>query len=149
MYPTYTIDGITYEQRPLVIGQVEQLASIIIGTSFPAGGGPLEIIEALGQERLMRACAVVLREQGKAPWWQKDLDALAEAFAWTMDVETSIRIVTDFFDCNPLSLLFDALKNMSAAVMKAAERVTASPASSSSSPVETLPEETVSGGATP
>jgi hypothetical protein len=149
MFPTYTIDGITYEQRPLVIGQVEQLVGILQGVEFPAAAGPLEIVRAMGQERLMKACAVVLRVQGTARWWDRDLDALAEAFAWSMDAETAVRIVADFFDCNPLSSLFNALARMNAGITAAAASLVPSPASSSSSAEETLPGGTASGGATP
>jgi len=140
---TYKIDGTIFVQMPLVLGQLRQLLAVLKNVEIPAVADALGLIQAVG-DRLPEALAVVLTERGQSPR-DKDLAALADRLAFSVTPETTLQVVEDFFDCNPVSSLLERL----AGVMANATRNLApigSTTLSSSSPQETSPGETRSSG---
>jgi len=101
MEKTYAINGKTYVQRPLVLGQAAQLLALLKGVSIPGEATALAIVAALG-ERIPDALAIVLTEEGTSPR-DKNLPALAEEFAFALPPETALEAVDHFFALNPLS----------------------------------------------
>lgn len=103
----YAIGGKTYIQRPLVIGQVKQMAGILGGLQIPRNGSVSELIDILGA-KLMPAVAVVLTENAKSPR-DKDIEALAAELEFTMTPEDLVRVIDDFFVLNPISSLLERI----------------------------------------
>ena len=64
MQKSYKIGDKTWTQRPLVLGQIQQLLTVIKGMSIPLGAGVLQLIEAVG-DRIPVALAIVLVEEGR------------------------------------------------------------------------------------
>ena len=170
----YEIDGRTYLQRPLVLGQIDQLIECLEGMAMPQSFSPIAIKQALG-EKFYTALAVVLipvppgvePSGGKAPakastpiselLKNKDVPALAEELRWSIDHETTLEVIDHFFECNPiasiLNRLTEAMLRMSvgAGLAPARKAAPASPDNgsgilSSSSVKETSPSETKSSG---
>ncbi len=139
---TYQIGGTTFEQRPLVLGQIRQLMAVLQGMEIPAGSGRLQIIDALGT-RLEQALAVVLTEQGKS-LRDKDLDALAAELEFSITHEQIIEVVEDFFTCNPIVSLLTRLTEAMGGIMGRMPTGSSQPASSS--PPATSPEKETSSG---
>lgn len=142
---TYEIDGTTYEQRPMVLGQIRQLMSVLQGLKIPADGGSLQVIAALGG-RLGEALAVVLTEQGKS-LRGKDLAALATELEFTISPDQTIDVVEDFFTCNPIASLLQRLTTAMGGITGGMMgMVTGSKTPASSSLEETSPAEETSSG---
>ena len=142
----YEIGGKVYVQRTLVLGQVRQLTGLlqelrIEPEKFDAAG----LLALLG-ERLPEALAIVLTEEGKSPR-DKDLKALAEELEFSIDAETVVKVIEDFFSCNPAASLFDRLAGVVRKVNPQAATGSKTPASSSQA--ETSPAGTPSSGNTP
>ena len=133
----YEIDGVTYVQKPLVLGQLKQLLSLLQRLRIPADADALGVIMAVGND-LPELLAVVLVEKGASPR-DKDLAALSERLAFSITMETALQVVEDFFACNPVSSLLERIAGM----MTRAILPTGSTSSSSSSP------EAISRSATP
>jgi hypothetical protein len=170
MSTTYQIGGKTWTQRPLVLGQVQQLLTVIRGLMIPPGASVLQLVEILG-DRLPIALAVVLVEDGKdirervgirvalnngvmVPEWYQNPEKMAEIaseiFAG-IDAETTIKVVADFLACNPVSGLLDQLIGLmekGSALMPLIGGTGLTP-SSASSPEATSPSATESSGDTP
>ncbi len=140
---TYRIGGKTYEQRPLVLGQLRQLLAVLGDVALPADAGALGLVAALG-EKLPLALAVVLTEKGQSPAG-KDLPAAAAEIEFAISPETALEVVEDFFDCNPIASLLDRAAQM---IGKLQTRVVPPPStgSLSSSPAATSAKETASSG---
>jgi hypothetical protein len=106
---TYVIDGVTYHQRPLVLGQLEQLITTLDSLQlydFTAAG----IVTALGP-RLSRALAVVLIPDGQSVR-DRNLGDITEQIANGCDLDTAIQVVADFFTCNPVASYVERLTGM-------------------------------------
>jgi len=95
----YIINGITYNQRPLVLGQLEPLEKLIMGMQI-VDLSPSGILQALGS-RLPRAAAIILNAEG-VRLKDKDIDALADEFAEYLELETALEVAADFLSCNSL-----------------------------------------------
>lgn len=151
---TYEIGGEKFVQRPLVLGQVRQLIAEI----SPLGGvnpdaGKAEIIAALIQcGQLERVLAVVLTPEGE-DLRNKNIDALALEIEFGITPETIVRVIEDFFDCNPTASLLEKLVGVIAKVRQQLPDLktipTGSNLSSVSLPTETSPDETPSSGDSP
>jgi hypothetical protein len=139
----YEINGKKYIQKKLVWGQVEQLQSVLAGIVFPADLSPISLMGVLGSN-LPRACAIFLSEEGVNPK-DKDLDALTEEFKYNLDLDLSLDILVDFFDCTPVDSL---LKRLAGLTSKFTSNIVKKNLSaelnelSPSLPEETLPKET-------
>lgn len=98
----YKIGGKIYFQRPLVLGQINQLMEVLGGMPMPVAANGPELLLRLGAKGLPRAIAIVLCEEDHA-LKDKDLDALATDIGFAIDPETTLKVINDFFDCNPIS----------------------------------------------
>lgn len=104
---TYDIEGRIYVQRPLVLGQIKQLFEILQDVRIPADAGTFGLIQALG-DRLFAALAVVLTEKGESPR-DKDLVSLADTLSFSVTAEIVLKVIEDFFACNPVFSLLERL----------------------------------------
>ncbi|HQI50424.1 MAG TPA: hypothetical protein PLN61_17370 [bacterium] len=106
----YEIDGRTFYQRPLVLGQVRQLLDLMQGVTIPVGAGAMGIIDALG-EKLPMALAIVLTEADR-PLRDKDLHVLAQELTYSVTPETALEVVEHFFGLNPIASLLSRIGNL-------------------------------------
>ncbi len=143
----YEIGGKTYIQKPLVLGQIEQMIDILEGINLPKSKSPKAIKDSLG-DRLHLAIAIALVEEGKPV--KRDLEeikTIAEDLHWTINGETSLKVIEDFFACNPIASFWERLKGMMTKLgMEIKVIKVKSGRSSSSSPEETSQSETPSSG---
>lgn len=96
----YTINGKVYTQKPLVIGQADQMLELLQGVELTALT-PISIIQAMGG-RIPMAAAIVLTPEG-IKIRDKDLNALEDEFAENLELETALEVAADFLSFNPLS----------------------------------------------
>jgi hypothetical protein len=144
----YTIDGKTYIQKPLVGGQTQQIVRLMKGIAFPEDLRIDTLIDVLG-DQLYAVIAVVITEKGCFPK-DKDIASLAADLKWTIEIETIIGIIDDFFALNPTSLILKKLGEMIAILKQ--KMKTLEPGltrQSLSSPAETLQSGTPSSGDIP
>jgi len=139
----YEIGGKIYFQKPLVLGQVRQLMNLLQGVAIPRESNAAELIIVLG-DRLPAAVAIVLHPEG-IKLKDKALDALTREIEFEISPEDTIKVVEDFFGCNPISLV---LEKVNKAIGQMKER-TGLPNLPVSSAKETLQKETTSSGDTP
>jgi len=126
----YEIGGNVYVQRMLVLGQVRQLTGLLQELRIePEKLDAAGLLTLLG-ERLPEALAIVLTEEGKSPR-DKDLKALAEEIEFSIEAETVVQVIEDFFSCNPAASLFDRLAGVVQKVNLQAATGSKTPASSS------------------
>ncbi|MFH0810987.1 MAG: hypothetical protein V2A77_11065 [Pseudomonadota bacterium] len=97
----YEIAGNIYEQRPLVFGQVRQLATVLSGIKLPNSHDAAAWFAALGS-RLLEALAVVLIPDG-ADQRSKDNSVITTRLEWDLKPDQALQIIEDFFNCNPIS----------------------------------------------
>lgn len=96
----YQIGDKVYIQKPLVMGQTEQLLEELKGITFPTEFNVWSIKEILG-EKLYICLAISLLEEGKSPKRTKeDLQIFADDLRWAIDIDTTIKVIQDFFTCN-------------------------------------------------
>ena len=106
---SYEIDGKKYSQKPLVLGQVQQLIAFLKDkqTMFPKNLTPWSVIEFLGDE-ICEGIAIVLREDGRH-LKDKDVETLAKEIKFSIEPETMFKVIEDFFDCNPIASVIERL----------------------------------------
>lgn len=145
----YEINGKVYYQRPLVLGQIEQLTEAVEGLVLPDQNLSLQSVVKLLGSKLPRLIAIVLREPNRL-LHDKDVPALTAEMAEHVDMETAQRMVSDFFAFSPPTLLSEVLGNLVGAMVARRKimDMVGSETSASSSQGETSPRETVSSGAT-
>ncbi len=131
----YEVDGRKFVQKMLVWGQVKQLLSVIKGIEFPQGATTANIIEILG-DKIPLALAVVLTEEGQS-LKDKDLTALASEFEFLFPIEMIVKVVEDFFVCNPMVSLLEKVQMLVGGLNEKVVKTTESTESSSSSQGET------------
>jgi hypothetical protein len=111
----YQIGNKTFIQKPLVLGQVNQLMSLLRGMVIPKTDDILVLIGALGN-RLPMALAIVLQEEkpllpvptdGFVYLRDRDLKAIADDIEFNVDPMTPLQVADDFFDCNPIVSLLE------------------------------------------
>ena len=124
----YEIDGRTFVQKQLVWGQVRQLLEVIKGIEFPENVSARDIIRIL-DDKILLALAVVLTEKGQS-MKDKDLAALASEFEFLIPLETIVKVVEDFFVCNPMVSLLEKIQILIGGIN---EKVTATASTESSS----------------
>jgi hypothetical protein len=105
----YTINGKVYFQKALVIGQAEQMMELFQGVEIQALT-PLAILQALGG-KLPMAAAIVLTPEGQKIRG-KDIVALEDEFAETLDFNTALEVAADFLSFNPLSSISMKYRNL-------------------------------------
>jgi len=106
----YQIGDKTYLQRPLVLGQWQQLLPLLTGVNLSMESGLLDMIEAFG-DRLPKMLAVVLTEQGKTAQG-KDIESMAEEISFAISPEITFQVVDDFFICNPAQSIVSMLNRL-------------------------------------
>ncbi|HSW39898.1 MAG TPA: hypothetical protein VLL97_10440 [Acidobacteriota bacterium] len=143
----YEIDGKTYVQRPLVLGQLRQLLGVLKGVTIPTALDAMGLVNALSGH-LPRALAVVLTPAGISPR-DKDIDALASEIEFAITPEQVFEVVDGFFGCNPLPSLLKRLGMVAGNITAQMTPATESMPSVFHSQPATLPGETPSSGDTP
>jgi uncharacterized protein YerC len=144
----YEINGKTYVQKKLVLGQDQQLINVLKTIRIPKGAGTGELILAL-DDKIPLVMAILLMEEGQSVKG-KDLEQIAKAFDFEMEIEMVVQVIDDFFVCNPIALLWERLQNMMlAGKEKMSKMGENSTNSSSSSQAETSPSATPSNGDSP
>lgn len=109
----YVIDGKTYEQRPLVLGQLALLVELLENKDI-ADMTPYALMRAFG-DSLPRCVAVILIPDGESVKG-RDIDAIEEIMRYHMDIDTAMQVVTDFFICNPLPSISGKLRAVVGAI---------------------------------
>lgn len=139
---TYDINGRKFEQRKLVLGQVKQLFEAIQGMRVPMSTNVAAIIASFG-DRMPRIMAIVLIDQGKKVS-EKDVDEVQSYLEEYLDIEDTLKIVSDFFDCNPIASISEAIVGLAKKMNQTKEEQSQilSTSSASLSPEEILPNET-------
>lgn len=116
----YEFGGKTYVQNELVWGQVKQLASVLKGVQIEGNLTVIKIIELLGV-KLSDALAVVLTEKGTSIK-DKNLEKMAEEIEWSIPIKIKIKVIEDFFSCNPTALIFEKLAGLMGSFQEAVEK---------------------------
>jgi len=145
----YEINGKSYTQRPLVLGQIMPLVELIDGIEFPELKA-LAIVRALGPV-LPRALAIVLIPDD-VDIADRDLEAMEREFFSHMGFETALEVAEDFLSFNVASSVLKKLKALTSVVVKNLTETVqeiSSLDSSESSVEETSPSETGSSGTSP
>jgi hypothetical protein len=108
---SYKIGEKNYVQKPLVLGQYQQLMKEITGVSFPSEATYFDIVAVLG-DRIHKVLAIVLIPEEITNLRDKNNDELADEISFNIDVDTTFKVVEDFFVCNDISLLLKRLNQM-------------------------------------
>ena len=144
----YEIGGRKFVQKALVLGQVKLLISTIRGVALPRDATPASLVIALG-DKVADVLAIVLSEEG-IPLKNKKLRDVQDLIEENLSIEQSIGMVEDFFDCNPIASISEAMIGLAKKVEQVmTAKVSKEPSTESVSPLveETLPSETISSGA--
>jgi len=157
----YTIGDKEYIQRPLVLGQINQLVAVIKNMVIPNDFNIKALIGLLGN-RLSTAMAIVLLEveavDGKSKkeisqyLCDRELPPIADELEFSIDPETTIQVIEDFFGCNPIASLLERLSGLTEKIsgkIKTEREKTSSTSSASPLPAETSQKETASSGGLP
>jgi len=105
----YQIDNKTYVQKPLVLGQIEQLSTLLNGLEIKTDMQPEDIISVL-KEKIPQALAIVLCEKGEK-LKDKDIESFAKELKFAIDLDLTMDVITDFFECNPIVSLLKKLRD--------------------------------------
>ena len=123
----YTIGDRKYVQRPLVVGQFNRLVPLIEGIRVSQESTPADLIKAFGGV-LPDALAVVLLPEGEevaASFEPNALTARRSHLEWNTGPEAALEVIEDFFDCNPVSSIFERLTGMMTTVREKAPKIPA------------------------
>lgn len=143
----YKINGKTYIQKPLVMGQIRQLMAILNGLAIPQKLTTAGLVALMG-ERLPQLFAIVLTEEG-ATLKGKDIEVLAAELEFDTPMDIALQVVDDFFDCNQISLLLERLATTIGKATGEINKATGSKTLSAPSAKEISPEGTTSSGDIP
>jgi hypothetical protein len=142
----YEIGGRTFYQRPLVLGQVKQLVSILKELVLPYELTVASVILSLG-DKTSNALAVLMVEEG-VPLKKKKMAEIEDILEENLSIEETIKVVEDFFDCNPIVSISEAMIGLTNKVQKTMTQANSLTESVLSSQGEILPEEMTSSGDT-
>jgi hypothetical protein len=126
---TYSVNGKTYYQRKLVLGQIEPLIAFLEDVTF-AELSAAGIVKALGG-KLPKVLAIVVTPEGESPR-DKDVAALAETLAAEMDIETALEVAADFLSFNPVSSIFGRINGIMNLLMESTKSMNREPSSPAS-----------------
>lgn len=112
----YRIGEREFEIKPLVLGQVRQIAELFEDTNLvELFSQDIDSFLKIVGKKLPRFLAIVLREKGK-PLKDKDLDELTSLIEEEVDITTALRMVRDFFGVNDIrSLIEEAVRTVNEA----------------------------------
>jgi len=114
----YEIGGVVYEQKKLVLGQINQLIGLLKEVNIPAEATAMNLITALG-DKLPLAIAIVLHKP-EVKLKDKDIKEVADEIEFEMSPELALEVIEDFFDLTPISSL---LEKVGKTVEKIAEKM--------------------------
>lgn len=100
---SYEIGGRKYFQRPLVLGQLRQLANLILKDIVLPENielTPQFILTELG-DKVALALAIILNPEGILPE-NKVLEEWEKVIEFNIEIETALQVVEDFFDCTQI-----------------------------------------------
>jgi len=140
----YEIGGKVYTQRPLVLGQIGQLVDALRDFTLPARANAVDLAMAL-DDKLPGLLAIVLGVEG-LPMQDKDITAMTEELRYSVPAETAIKMVDDFFVCNPIASLAEKTSGWMEILTAWILAKYGSTTSSSCSAAETSPDGTQSNG---
>ena len=143
----YTIGDKKYTQRKLVLGQILLLTQLLKNVNVLKDMTPSALIATIGM-KMPDALAIVLIPDGTAIKEKASDDKrleLATEISFNIDAETTLQVVGDFFDCNPIAFLLEKLSGATEKIISQVKSI--SKPSSPSSPEETSPSESISSGA--
>jgi len=83
------------------------------------------------------------------PLKKKNLTEVQELLEENLSIEQTIKVIEDFFDCNPIVSISGAMIGLSEKVQKTMTQATTLTASALPSQEETLPKEMISSGDLP
>jgi hypothetical protein len=143
----YEIGGRIFYQKPLVLGQSKQLISILKKLELPYVLNVSSLILTLG-DKIAGVIAILMVEEGVS-LKDKKVDEIQDIIEENLTIEQTIKVIEDFFDCNPIASISEAVIGLTEKVQKAMTQATLLTESALSSPEETLPSEMISSGDTP
>jgi len=114
----YEIGGVVYEQKKLVLGQINQLIGLLKEVNIPAEATAMNLITALG-DKLPLAIAIVLHKP-EVKLKDKDIKEVADEIEFEMSPELALEVIEDFFDLTHISSL---LEKVGKTVEKVAEKM--------------------------
>ena len=136
----YEIGDRKFIQKPLVWGQAKQLRDVISKIKIDPNLEVMDMVDLLG-DNVPRFCAIILREEN-VDLAKKDLEKLAFEFEDVLDITVSMKVVEDFFVCNPIDLILKNLSGLGTAARSIFLTKTPSTLPSVPLPEEILPNET-------
>ena len=101
----YEIGGVVYEQKKLVLGQINQLIGLLKEVNIPAEATAMNLITALG-DKLPLAIAIVLHKP-EVKLKDKDIKEVADEIEFEMSPELALEVIEDFFDLTHISSLLE------------------------------------------
>ena len=96
----YTINGICYTQKPLVLGQLVQLANIFSSLYGASEVNDFNDFIKVAGDQAPNLMAIILNPDG-VKIKNKNLTQIADEMSENADLETMEAVFTDFFTCNP------------------------------------------------
>lgn len=143
----YEIGGRVFYQKPLVLGQVKQLISVIKGLVLPFNLNVASLVIALG-DKAPEAIAILMVEEGVS-LKKKKVSEVQELLEENLSIEQTIKVIEDFFDCNPIASISEAMIGLTDKVQKTMTQATTLTESALPLQGATLPSETISSGDSP
>lgn len=122
MRKTYNIKGRVFQQKQLVLGQLELLVDLLKDVGLEKGLTNLEILKVLGG-KMPRAMAIVLLEDGctmnKVEMKEDEkavevegIRKLTDFFANNVDISLALKVIADFFVCTPMTDIMQSLASL-------------------------------------
>lgn len=145
----YTIGGVCYTQTPIVLGQAIQLSRALKGVEGSASDLQ-SFIDVIG-DKMPSLMAIALNPEG-VRLQDKDIEAIAADLMANADLATTEQVVSDFFICNPITLLLERIEKATGVVGEVMGKLMLkffSTMYASSLQEATLPGETASSGDSP
>ena len=102
----YEINGKVYIQRPLVLGQIQQLSEILARLELPFTASMINWLGMLGS-KLTNILAIILTPEGTALKDKNVAQLAQEIETWPPDI--GVKVIEDFFDCNQISSVLGGL----------------------------------------
>jgi hypothetical protein len=113
----YEINGATYVQKKLRLGQVKQMNKLFDNFEMPANISAISMFTVFGG-KLPEFMAVILCKKD-TELKDKDLSALTVEFENQADVDIGFKVVQDFFVCNPIASYFTQMTEVFQKLMEA------------------------------
>lgn len=106
----YEIGDRKFIQKPMVWGQVKQFQSLMKDIVWPDEFNVFTFMD-LFSDQMPEFVAIVLQEVD-VDLKNKNIESLKNEFEEFLDIATSIKVVEDFLDCNPIDSILKSLVGM-------------------------------------